>query len=81
MQRMYRHYQVNRMTSKARRLMQDLFTLFLREPDCLPSEWQRGEPNTAEVAIAVADYLAGMTDRFALQEHRRLFDLSVAVRY
>jgi dGTPase len=75
-ERMYRHYRVNRMSSKARRVIHDLFGLYLAEPECLPGEWRAlaagpGEPQTARVA---ADYLAGMTDRYALDEHHRLFD-------
>ena len=75
-QRMYRHYRVNRMSSKARRVLHDLFTLYLAEPQCLPREWRDlaagpDDPRTARVA---ADYLAGMTDRFAFDEHHRLFD-------
>jgi dGTPase len=75
-ERMYRHYRVNRMSSKARRVVHDLFALYLAEPECLPGEWRRlaagpDEPQTARVA---ADYLAGMTDRYALDEHHRLFD-------
>jgi dGTPase len=74
-ERMYRHYRVNRMSSKARRVVRELFQLFLAEPECLPGEWRAltggDEPATARI---VADYLAGMTDRFALDEHRRLFD-------
>ncbi len=75
-ERMYRHYRVNRMSSKARRVVHDLFSLYLAEPECMPSEWHGlaagpDEPRTARVA---ADYLAGMTDRFALDEHHRLFD-------
>ncbi len=74
-QRMYRHYRVNRMSSKARRVVHELFRLFLAEPECLPSEWRRlATGGEAERARVVADYLAGMTDRFALDEHRRLFD-------
>jgi len=74
---MYRHYKVNRMTSKARRVVKDLYSLLVDEPGCLPPEWQKlcdgaGNPGTAR---AVADYIAGMTDRNALDEHRRLFDL------
>jgi dGTPase len=74
---MYRHYKLNRMTSKARRLVRDLFRLFVDEPGCLPTDWRRlaagpGEMRTARV---VADYIAGMTDRFAGDEHRRLFDV------
>jgi dGTPase len=76
LERMYRHHRVNRMSAKAHRVVHDLFGLYLAEPQCLPSEWRRlaagpDEPQTARVA---ADYLAGMTDRFALDEHHRLFD-------
>jgi len=76
---MYRHYKVNRMTSKARRVVKDLFTLFLGEPRLLPPDWQAGcdGPSGVKTARRVADYIAGMTDRFALDEHRRLFDPSV----
>jgi dGTPase len=76
---MYRHYKVNRMTSKARRVVKDLFGLFLSEPECLPEEWRAkaGPKNSSETALLVCDYVAGMTDRFALEEHRRLFDLQV----
>src|SRR5712671_5452066 len=74
-ERMYRHYRVNRMSSKARRVIRELFQLFLAEPECLPSEWRAlTGGGDAERARLVADYLAGMTDRFALDEHRRLFD-------
>ncbi|CAA6603416.1 Deoxyguanosinetriphosphate triphosphohydrolase-like protein [Rhodospirillaceae bacterium LM-1] len=76
---MYRHYKVNRMTSKARRVVRDLFALFLAEPECLPEEWRvrASAKNSPETALLVCDYVAGMTDRFALEEHRRLFDLQV----
>ena len=75
-ERMYRHYKVNRMSSKARRIVQDLFRLFLDEPQCLPTEWRAlaDAPRTRETARIVADYIAGMTDRYALDEHARLFD-------
>jgi dGTPase len=77
-ERMYRHFKVNRMTSKARRVVTDLFALLLEEPDCLPSLWrEKAEAASDQTARArlVADYIAGMTDRFAHDEHRRLFDL------
>jgi dGTPase len=76
-QNMYRHYRLNRMSSKARRLVRDLFQLFLAEPECLPTEWRAraGAPQTLQTARVVADYIAGMTDRFAADEHRRLFDV------
>ncbi len=79
-ERMYRHYRVKRMSSKARRVVADLFRIFNREPDLLPSEW-RDEAMTHDAkgrARVIADYIAGMTDRFALDEHRRLFDRDAA---
>jgi len=79
-ERMYRHYRVNRMSSKARRVVRELFQLFLAEPECLPGEWcALTGGDTPETARVVADYLAGMTDRFALDEHRRLFDTYASV--
>jgi len=72
--RMYRHYRVNRSRSAARRKLIALFDLFMTEPDVLPPDW--GVPATAadENARArlVCDYIAGMTDRYAIDEHRRL---------
>jgi dGTPase len=75
-ERMYRHWRVNRMSSKARRVIQDLFGLYLAEPQCLPGEWrgQAAGPDDPQTARVAADYLAGMTDRYALDEHHRLFD-------
>jgi dGTPase len=75
-ERMYRHYRVNRMGSKARRVVHDLFALYLAEPQCLPREWRglAAGPDDPQTARVAADYLAGMTDRFALDEHHRLFD-------
>ncbi len=75
-QSMYRHYKVNRMASKARRVVRELFRLYVGEPQCLPTEWRRQADGLveAELARVVADYIAGMTDRFALGEHQRLFD-------
>ncbi len=77
MRRMYRHFRVNRMTSKARRVVGELFQLFVAEPECLPTEWQDlvAHKNGAETARVATDYIAGMTDRYALDEHRRLFDV------
>ena len=75
---MYRHFRLNRMASKARRVIADLFDLLLSEPQCLPTIWyQRADgAGTPVTARLVADYIAGMTDRYALKEHARLFDLS-----
>ncbi len=68
---LYRHYQVLRMTSKAQRIVADLFSAFITEPRLLPPQYQT--PNEGDQARGVADYIAGMTDRYAMKEHRRLF--------
>ncbi len=77
--RMYRHYKVNRMTTKAKRVVRELFEHYLARPDCLPDEWQVQARDLAEAERArlVADYIAGMTDRYALDEHAKNFDLRV----
>jgi dGTPase len=73
---MYRHSKVNRMASKTKGVVRDLFRRYVAEPQCLPTEWSRQADGLSEVdrARLVADYIAGMTDRYALGEHRRLFD-------
>ena len=71
---LYRHYQVNRMTSKARRIISELFAAFMAEPSLLPPNYQ--SPRGTEAALQarqIADYIAGMTDRYAMREYRRLF--------
>lgn len=79
MQNMYRHYKVNRMASKAKRVITDLFELFQAEPECLPTEWQSRQvlENAGIRARHVTDFIAGMTDRYAILEHKRLFDTSL----
>jgi len=74
--RMYRHDKVNQMTYKAKRVVTELFELHLERPDCLPGEWQSltDGGGTQATARVVADYIAGMTDKYALETHRRLFD-------
>jgi dGTPase len=76
---MYRHYKVNRMTSKARRVVRELFDFFLAEPSCMPSVWyaQTDGAGTQRTAEVIADFIAGMTDRFALDEYARIFDPKV----
>ncbi|MDD2699892.1 MAG: deoxyguanosinetriphosphate triphosphohydrolase [Sideroxydans sp.] len=68
---LYRHYRVMRMTAKARRIIGDLFFAFMDDPRLLPPQLssQAGEGQ----ARTVADYIAGMTDRYAIREHRRIF--------
>jgi dGTPase len=77
---LYRHYRVLRMTNKARKVVRELFDIMLEDVDLMPTEHQSaarrleaqdGRPGRAR---AVADYIAGMTDRFAILEHRRLFN-------
>lgn len=77
---LYQHYQVNRMTSKARRVVTELFNIFMQEPSLLPPSYQLARDagidetqHTAVQARSVSDYIAGMTDRYAMREHRRLF--------
>ena len=79
MARMYRHWSVNRMTAKARVLTEELFRLLHRDTSLLRDDWRAraGEGGTARAAVTVCDYIAGMTDRYAMDEHRRLTDLSV----
>lgn len=68
---LYHHYKVNRMSSKAARIVRELFAAFFENTGLLPNEFQAyAEVNKAR---AVADYIAGMTDRFAIREHRKLF--------
>jgi dGTPase len=73
--RLYLHFRVRRMTEKAARVIEQLFQAYMKEPAQMPPRVlarieRDGEPR----ARVVADYIAGMTDRFALQEHRKLFD-------
>jgi dGTPase len=76
----YKHYKVRRMTSKARRVMRELFEVFFNDPTLMPDEHQATVTRLELIqgpagrARAVADYIAGMTDRYAILEHRRLFD-------
>jgi dGTPase len=74
MENLYRHYRVMRMAVKAQKIMTDLFQAYMAEPAQLPphiaARWKAGE----ERPRVIADYIAGMTDRFAVDEHKKLFD-------
>ena len=74
--RMYRHWRVNRMTAKARRVTEELFRLLHGDTGLLPDGWRAlaGEGDPARASLIVTDYIAGMTDRYALDEHQRLTD-------
>jgi dGTPase len=80
---LYRHYRVRRMTAKADRIVRSLFGAFLDDIDLLPSDYQHKaraaeqERGVAGRARVVADYIAGMTDRFAIGEYEKLFNPSV----
>ncbi len=68
---LYHHYKVNRMSAKAERIIKELFNVFLGDLSLMPTEYQAYA--LQDKARAVSDYIAGMTDRFAIREHRRLF--------
>jgi dGTPase len=73
-QHMYRHERVNRMTDRARQIVAELFAAYWAQPDRLPPEWLsqgRGRDGAGLMRL-IADYIAGMTDGYALQEHARL---------
>ena len=76
---LYHHYLVNRMTSKARRTITELFDAFIAEPALLPPDYlltrEAQQQDDLRQARKVADYIAGMTDRYAMREHRRLFEV------
>lgn len=73
MDHLYRHYKVMRMTAKARRIVRELFIAFIQDPRLLPPDYRRDEVSLQ--ARAIADYIAGMTDRYAIREHHQLFDM------
>ena len=70
---LYKHYRVVRMQTKAERVVEDLFSVYAETPEILPNEIQR-QGLESDRHRTICDYLAGMTDRFALQEHKRLFE-------
>ncbi len=74
--RMYKHYKLNRTRSYAKRTLNEMFHLLMAEPDVLPTDWfERVVAKDSETARArvICDYIAGMTDAFAIDEHRKLF--------
>ncbi|MEI8178365.1 deoxyguanosinetriphosphate triphosphohydrolase [Aestuariivirga sp.] len=72
--RMYHHEKVEEIMARARRVMHDLFDAYMNDPKLLPAGWQDGQ------ARQVCDFIAGMTDRYALEQHKRLFDLDPLFR-
>jgi dGTPase len=83
-QNLYRHQKIMRIRAQAEEVIRDLFGRFIADPGLMPAEWAQGaraavadEPKRARL---VCDYIAGMTDRYALSEHRRLFDVTPELR-
>lgn len=72
---MYRHWRVRRMRRKAAKIVEEMFDLFMEDPFLLPPEWNAGmDASLTDRARLITDYVAGMTDRFALQEYEKLMD-------
>ena len=80
--RMYRHPRVMRVMGEAEQILFDLFARYQKTPGDLPAEWLRpdGEGTESELARRIGNFIAGMTDRFALTEHQRLFDSTPDLR-
>lgn len=76
---LYRHYRVLRMSSKAKRVINDLFAVFMDDTRLLPPQFQAYAEK--DKPRAVADYVAGMTDRYAVREHRRIFAIEEVAEY
>ncbi len=82
-QNMYRHFKMYRARSQAKRIVKSLFDIFFSEPEILPPEWRAryegagDKPDEARLARVVCDYIAGMTDRYAIREYRRLFSVEI----
>ncbi len=81
-QHMYRHKRVMRVMGEAEQILFDLFAKYLKSPDELPPEWLTGGEADSEGdrARRIGNFIAGMTDRFALTEHQRLFDSTPDLR-
>jgi len=73
MEKLYKHYRVVRMSNKAKRFIKDLFNFYVEKPQALPDKIQR-KIKGEDLRLAVSDYIAGMTDRSALDEYEKLFD-------
>jgi dGTPase len=79
--RMYRHKRVMRIMGDAEGVLRDLFARYAADPAALPAEWRHALPDDGHArARRIADFIAGMTDRYALGEHRRLFDATPLLR-
>ena len=79
---MYRHTQVGDTMTRARRIIRELFEAYLSDPKQLPPNWREDSftDDRSRYARQVCDFIAGMTDRYALDQHKRLFDLDPVFR-
>jgi dGTPase len=79
---MYRNPQVLQIMDRAQRVIRDLFTAYMSDENLLPTDWRDGTPisDHSRYARQVCDFIAGMTDRYALEQHKRLFDLDPLFR-
>ncbi len=79
---LYRHSEVMRVRERAANIVKDLFQAYVERPELMGGQWSRdtGEMDSAGLARRVADYLAGMTDNFAIDQHRALFDRTPELR-
>ncbi len=78
-EKMYRHHKVLIMTNKAKRVVHDLFGFYIEHPDCLPPQFLKDVDmgNKSEIAVTIADFIAGMTDRYAFRQHSKIFDTKI----
>ena len=72
--RMYMHPKIRTMTIKAKRIVSDLYDLYNKEPDLLPKQWINFK-NDEQKNVIVSDYISGMTDKYAINIHKKFFDL------
>ncbi len=71
---MYRHYRVERMAEKAKRVITQLFAAYRDNPNTIPPDFRNFYKGDEKIERVVCDYIAGMTDRYALEEYSKLFD-------
>jgi dGTPase len=76
--KVYRNYRINRMTVKGRNVLQEIFNRLMEKSECLPTEWftKTVGKSKKDLAQIIIDYIAGMTDRYAIEEHKKLFDFN-----
>ena len=79
-ERMYRHEKVTLLREKAKIVVKDLFSVLMEEPSLMPKDWAfliQKSKNSPTLHRLVSDYVSGMTDRYAIQEHSRLTGLQI----